>query len=133
VLCLEVFDERLDGDDDDALTLAKLDEAGQAHHLAVFRDDLRNRPDGCQTGELEEVHRRFGVAIALANATIPGTERHNMAGAVHARWCGVEARKHAKGVGAVGGADTGADPVRGVHRHRVIGAARVLVVDDHHR
>ena len=54
--------------------------AGQAHHLAVVVDDLADDADGGESGELHEVDRRLGVAVALAHAAVDRAQRQDVAG-----------------------------------------------------
>ena len=68
-----------------ALALAELDEAGQAHHLAVLGDDLGDRGDRGEPGEPHQVDGGLGVAVALAHAAVDGAQRQDVAGPDQAR------------------------------------------------
>ena len=117
---LQVVDERLDGDDGHALALAELDQAGQAHHLAVVGDDLGDRADRGR-GRRASSGRpppRCGRR-ARARRRRRARSGRMWPGRMQARRRRVRVGEHAQGVGAVGGADAGAECGRRHPRDRV--------------
>ena len=70
-----------DRDDGKAIGLTQADEFGQPHHLAVLGDDLRDDPDGHETGEFHEVDGSLGVAGAHAHSAVARPQRQDVAGA----------------------------------------------------
>ena len=116
-----------------SLRLAEFDQLGQAHHLAVVRDDLADRANRDEPGEFQQVDRRLGVAGAGADPAVQRAKRQDVAGPVEAGRRRLDVGEHAQRVRALRRADAGALAVGGIHRDRVRGLQRVLVVEHHER
>ena len=112
---------------------AKARSSGGALHGAVVVDDLDQDSGGGQPGQPGQVDGRLGVPAADEHATLAVAQREDVAGPGQLPRLGGRVGQHPDGVGAVGGADAGADAVAGVHRDRVRRAQLVLVVRGHQR
>ena len=115
------------------MLLAKLDELRQSHHLAVVGDDLTDRGHRHETGKLEQVDARFGVARAGAYPAVECTQRQDVPRSVQARRYGRDVCEDTQGVRALGGADAGAFAVGGIHGDRVRRVQGILVIKHHER
>ena len=128
-----VADQVLDRDHRQAVLVGELAQLGPALHRAVVVDDLDEHAGGGQPGQAGQVDRRLGVAAADQHAALAVAQREDVPGTGQLPRLGRRVGQRARGVGAVGRADAGADAVAGVHRDRVGRAQLVLVVRGHQR
>ena len=127
-----VGDERVDGDDLDAVLGGEHVEVGTPRHAPVGAHDLADDPGGEAAGELAEVDDRLGLAGALEHTAHRGSKRKGVARLGEVARLGVFIAEQADGGGAVEGADAGGDAVADcLDGDRERGAETRRVVVDH--
>ncbi len=128
-----VADQVLDRDHRQSVLVGERPQLGGALHRAVVVDHLDQHPGRSEPGEPGQVDRRLGVAAPRQHAALVVAQREDVAGPGDLPRLGGRVGQHAGGVGSVGGADAGGDPVAGVDRDRELGAHLVAVVWRHQR
>ena len=68
----------LDGDEFYVVFFRQLKKLRRAHHGAVLAHDLAAQAALLETGQAAEIHRRFGVAVALQDAVFSGQQREHV-------------------------------------------------------
>ena len=115
------------------MLFGELQQFRQARHRAVVIHNFREHAGGTQAGEPHEINRRLGVAGATQHAAFAITQRKNVAGANEIVALGFGIGQHLDRVGAVGGGNSRAHAVRGVHGNRVSRAHPFHVLLRHQR
>jgi hypothetical protein len=122
-----VRDQVGDGDQGEGVLGAELLQVRHPHHGAVVVDQLAEHASRASPGEPGQVDRRLGVPGPAQHPALPGTQRHHVSRPGQVGRAGAGVGEQPDGVRPVGGRDAGADPLAGVHGHRVGGAPAVLV------
>jgi hypothetical protein len=75
---IDFFDELSNGDNRDALSLAHLQEFGEAKQFSIVTDNFTDHGNGFESGQLHEFYGGFGVTGAFFNATEGCLQRNNV-------------------------------------------------------
>ena len=128
-----VAHEVLDRDHREPVLVGELPQLGAPLHRAVVVDHLHEDAGRGQSGQHGEVDGRLGVPAAHEHATLAVAQGEDVPGPGQLPRLRGRVGEGARRVGAVRGADAGADAVAGVHGDRVGRAQLVLVVRGHQR
>ena len=104
-----VLHELGDGGDPQPVLLTELQQLRDSGHRAVLVHDLADDPGRFESRQAGQIDGAFGLAGADQDAAAAGTQRENMARPRQVLGLGVVRNRHPNGMGAVGGADAGAD------------------------
>ena len=124
----------LDGNHGQVMGVSEATQLPEPRHVrgVVLGDDLAQRPHRCLAGQARKIHRCFGMAGALEDATCLRPQRDHVAGPGKGGGGGGAVGKHCDSGRARAGGDAGGACGR-VDGDRVGGAVEILVVGHHRR
>ena len=122
-----VGDEVGDRDQGEVVLVGEAPQVRHPHHGAVVVDQLAEHAGRAQAGQPGQVDRGLGVAGPAQHAAVAGPQRHHVPGAGQVGRPGRRVGQQPDRVRPLGRRDAGRHALAGVHRHRVRGAAAVLV------
>ena len=126
-----ILDQVGNRDQAQAVPLAVRDQIVDAGHRPVLVHDLADDAGRDQTGEAGEVDGRLGLAAALENAAVPGTEREDVPRPDEVVSALAAIDRDLDGAGPVMRGDARGDPLAGLDRDGEGGPERRLVALGH--
>ena len=117
------------GENAELVLSAERDQVWNAGHLAIVAHNFADNAGRLKAGQAGEVHGGFRLPGANQNASLPGTQREDVARANEIGSCGFGVDGRTDGVSAVGGGNAGSNAFAGFNGLREGGAeaGRILL------